>query len=142
MCARVFGAQVEFKLFGLVPGYVGLRGKVVPKEDSRGDTVRVLFEPTSLTIANVHLRIGTRGGGEREGGWVGGCGGLSLTARLCCTPSPAALEVLRMYLQLLPGQWQGPGAPRPSWPGATASQGLRDAAVHGHVGSCSVYLPC
>jgi hypothetical protein len=50
--------QVSFKLFGLLPGFVGLRGKVVPVGDT-GDTVRVLFEPPVLSLGGcIHLRIG------------------------------------------------------------------------------------
>lgn len=39
---------------------MGLRGQVLPYGDpQRADTVQVLFEPTTLTIANsLHLRIG------------------------------------------------------------------------------------
>ncbi|EFJ50966.1 hypothetical protein VOLCADRAFT_116549, partial [Volvox carteri f. nagariensis] len=50
--------KVEFRLFGFLPGYVGLRGKVLPQGDT-GDTVQVLFEPPMLSIANrLHLKIG------------------------------------------------------------------------------------
>ncbi|KAG2491387.1 hypothetical protein HYH03_010178 [Edaphochlamys debaryana] len=50
--------KVEFKLFGFIPGFVGLRGKVLPEGDE-GDTVQVLFEPPVLTIGEgLHLRIG------------------------------------------------------------------------------------
>ncbi|PNH04276.1 putative plastid-lipid-associated protein 8, chloroplastic, partial [Tetrabaena socialis] len=50
--------KVEFRLFGCIPGYVGLRGKVVPQGEG-GDTVAVLFEPPVLCVANsLHLRIG------------------------------------------------------------------------------------
>ncbi|GFR46858.1 hypothetical protein Agub_g8498, partial [Astrephomene gubernaculifera] len=50
--------KVEFKLFGLLPGYVGLRGRVVPQGEG-GDTVAVLFERPVLSLANcLHLRIG------------------------------------------------------------------------------------
>ena len=51
-------AQVSFKLLGLVPGFVGLRGTVEPVEEN-DDTVKVFFEPPVLSIAdNLHLRIG------------------------------------------------------------------------------------
>ncbi|PNW74967.1 hypothetical protein CHLRE_12g502250v5 [Chlamydomonas reinhardtii] len=43
--------KVEFKLFGMLPGFVGLRGRVVPQGDA-GDTVQVLFEPPVLAIAD------------------------------------------------------------------------------------------
>ncbi len=58
---------MEFKLFGFIPGHVGLRGQVLPYGDpQRADTVQVLFEPTTLTIANsLHLRIGEGQGGAR-----------------------------------------------------------------------------
>ncbi|KXZ55844.1 hypothetical protein GPECTOR_2g1395 [Gonium pectorale] len=50
--------KVEFKLFGCLPGYVGLRGRVMPVGE-QGDTVQVLFEPPVLTVADkLHLRIG------------------------------------------------------------------------------------
>ncbi|KAG2445792.1 hypothetical protein HXX76_000396 [Chlamydomonas incerta] len=42
--------KVEFKLFGMLPGFVGLRGRVVPQGET-GDTVQVLFEPPVLSIA-------------------------------------------------------------------------------------------
>jgi len=52
------GLQVAFKLFGLIPGYVGLRGKLVPEGGDK-DTVRVLFEPPVLSLLGMlHLRIG------------------------------------------------------------------------------------
>ena len=43
--------QVEFKLFGLIPGYVGLRGKFEPVDGSQ-DTVKVNFEPAVLNFAD------------------------------------------------------------------------------------------
>lgn len=60
--------QVSFKLFGILPGSIGLRGKVIPvaagephgsgKAGDR-DTVEVLFEPPVLSLADcLHLRIG------------------------------------------------------------------------------------
>ncbi|GLC43911.1 hypothetical protein PLESTB_000922200 [Pleodorina starrii] len=50
--------KVEFRLFGFLPGHVGLRGRVLPQGE-RGDTVQVLFEPPVLSVANsLHLRIG------------------------------------------------------------------------------------
>jgi hypothetical protein len=49
---------VAFKLFGILPGFVGLRGKVIPVGDDK-DTVKVLFEPPVLSLANcINLRIG------------------------------------------------------------------------------------
>lgn len=50
-------SQVQFKLFGCIPGYVGLRGKVLPTGQA-GDTVKVLFEPASISFGGLHLRIG------------------------------------------------------------------------------------
>jgi hypothetical protein len=60
--------QVTFKLFGVLPGAVGLRGTVVPVEAGQphgrgtageGDTVRVLFEPPVLSLGSgLHFRIG------------------------------------------------------------------------------------
>jgi hypothetical protein len=62
------GCQVSFKLFGLLPGSVGLRGKVLPvaagQKHGDGvagekDTVRVLFEPPVLSLGeSIHFRIG------------------------------------------------------------------------------------
>ncbi|GLI58830.1 hypothetical protein VaNZ11_000594 [Volvox africanus] len=50
--------KVEFRLFGFLPGYVGLRGRVQPQGE-HGDTVQVIFEPPVLSIANsLHLKIG------------------------------------------------------------------------------------
>uniref|UniRef100_A0A7S3VJL2 Plastid lipid-associated protein/fibrillin conserved domain-containing protein n=2 Tax=Dunaliella tertiolecta TaxID=3047 RepID=A0A7S3VJL2_DUNTE len=54
--------KVAFKLFGLIPGAVGLRGKVEPV-GTNGDTVKVDFEPPVLSFAEsinggLHLRIG------------------------------------------------------------------------------------
>lgn len=63
--------QVSFKLFGLLPGAVGLRGRVIPVPEGQPhglgtagqrDTVRVLFEPPVLSLGDsLHFRIG---------GWV------------------------------------------------------------------------
>lgn len=63
--------QVSFKLFGLLPGAVALRGKVlpVPAGQPHGlttagerDTVRVLFEPPVLSLGDaLHFRIGEHG---------------------------------------------------------------------------------
>lgn len=61
--------QVSFKLFGLLPGAGGLRGRVVPVaagqphglRDTAGerDTVKVLFEPPVLSLGDaLHFRIG------------------------------------------------------------------------------------
>lgn len=60
--------QVGFKLFGVLPGSVGLRGKIMPVEAGQphgrgvageGDTVKVLFEPPVLSLCNaLHFRIG------------------------------------------------------------------------------------
>lgn len=60
--------QVAFKLFGLLPGAVGLRGRVVPVPAGQPhgpvtagerDTVRVLFEPPVLSFGDsLHFRIG------------------------------------------------------------------------------------
>jgi hypothetical protein len=60
--------QVTFKLFGVLPGAVGLRGTVVPVKAGQphgrgtageGDTVRVLFEPPVLSLGSgLHFRIG------------------------------------------------------------------------------------
>ena len=53
-----FCFQVGFKLFGIIPGFVGLRGTVEPVGDN-DDTVKVFFEPPILSIANnLHIRIG------------------------------------------------------------------------------------
>ena len=53
-----FNPQVGFKLFGLLPGYIGLHGTVEPVGDA-DDTVKVFFEQPVLSIAsNLHLRIG------------------------------------------------------------------------------------
>ncbi|WIA10095.1 hypothetical protein OEZ85_010302 [Tetradesmus obliquus] len=60
--------KVTFKLFGVLPGAVGLRGTVVPVQAGQphgrgtageGDTVRVLFEPPVLSLGSgLHFRIG------------------------------------------------------------------------------------
>lgn len=61
--------QVSFKLFGLLPGAVALRGRVVPLRAGQPhgpstttgerDTVRVLFEPPVLSLGDaLHFRIG------------------------------------------------------------------------------------
>jgi hypothetical protein len=60
--------QVTFKLFGVLPGAVGLRGTVLPVQAGQphgrgtageGDTVRVLFEPPVLSLGSgLHFRIG------------------------------------------------------------------------------------
>lgn len=75
ICPAAAGAallQVSFKLFGLLPGAVGLRGRVVPVPAGQPhgpgtagerDTVRVLFEPPVLSLGDsLHFRIG--------GGWL------------------------------------------------------------------------
>lgn len=49
--------QVAFKLFGCLPGYVGLRGTVEPYGDA-DDTVNVFFEPPVLSLLGLVLRIG------------------------------------------------------------------------------------
>ncbi|GIL70436.1 hypothetical protein Vretimale_3563 [Volvox reticuliferus] len=50
--------KIEFRLFGFLPGSVGLRGRVRP-EGENGDTVQVVFEPPVLSIANnLHLKLG------------------------------------------------------------------------------------
>eukprot|EP00878_Enallax_costatus_P021145 GHUV01022378.1.p1 GENE.GHUV01022378.1~~GHUV01022378.1.p1 ORF type:complete len:153 (+),score=50.07 GHUV01022378.1:1456-1914(+) len=63
--------KVAFKLFGVLPGAIGLRGKVVPvaagEPHGAGtagvqDTVKVLFEPPVLSLGkSLHLRIGRQG---------------------------------------------------------------------------------
>ncbi len=51
--------KVAFKLFGRLPGFVGLRGVVQPVEDGKDDTCDVFFDPPVLSVAdNLHLRIG------------------------------------------------------------------------------------
>ncbi|KAF6265274.1 hypothetical protein COO60DRAFT_1623933 [Scenedesmus sp. NREL 46B-D3] len=60
--------KVTFKLLGVLPGAVGLRGTLVPVEAGQphgrgtageGDTVRVLFEPPVLSLGTgLHFRIG------------------------------------------------------------------------------------
>ncbi|CAL8468643.1 g8183 [Coccomyxa elongata] len=49
--------KVEFSLFGLVPGHVGLRGKL-EEVDGDKDTVKVLFEKPELCLGGLSLRIG------------------------------------------------------------------------------------
>ncbi|BDA43379.1 probable plastid-lipid-associated protein 8, chloroplastic [Coccomyxa sp. Obi] len=49
--------KVEFSLFGLVPGHVGLRGKL-EQVDGDKDTVKVLFEKPELCLGGLSLRIG------------------------------------------------------------------------------------
>ncbi|KAF8069498.1 PAP8 [Scenedesmus sp. PABB004] len=71
--------KVGFRLFGLLPGSVGLRGRLVPVAAGEahgpggvagdGDTVRVFFEPPVLQLGGLHVRIGERGGrGARDRG--------------------------------------------------------------------------
>jgi hypothetical protein len=72
-CSSVYAVllQVSFKLFGLLPGAVGLRGRVVPvpagqphgtEAAGERDTVRVLFEPPVLSLGDsLHFRIGGLG---------------------------------------------------------------------------------
>jgi hypothetical protein len=55
---RLVPLQVEFKLFGLIPGYVGLRGTFAPIEGSE-ETVEVKFEPPVLSFGDwATFRIG------------------------------------------------------------------------------------
>lgn len=49
--------KVAFKLFGIIPGAIGLRGKAFPMGADQ-DTVNVLFDPPVLSLGNVHLRLG------------------------------------------------------------------------------------
>lgn len=50
--------KVAFKLFGLIPGYVGLRGSIEPVGEGR-DTVKVFFDQPVLSFGNAFtLRIG------------------------------------------------------------------------------------
>ncbi len=49
--------QVTFRLFGLLPGYVGLRGRVAEAEGNR-DTVSVMFEPPVLSLLGLTVRLG------------------------------------------------------------------------------------
>lgn len=59
---------MSFKLFGVLPGSIGLRGKVIPVAEGephgagkagQQDTVKVLFEPPVLSLADrLYLRIG------------------------------------------------------------------------------------
>ncbi|KAL4445848.1 hypothetical protein ABPG77_009047 [Micractinium sp. CCAP 211/92] len=56
--------KVAFRLLGLIPGSVGLRGSFVSCPDREGgedrkDTVKVFFEPPVLSLpGGVHIRIG------------------------------------------------------------------------------------
>jgi len=57
--------KVAFKMFGVLPGYVGLRGRLAPVGDA-GDTVKVFFDRPVLSFAGcLNLRIGERGGWGR-----------------------------------------------------------------------------
>ncbi|KAK9841011.1 hypothetical protein WJX81_005276 [Elliptochloris bilobata] len=49
--------KVAFRLFGCVPGHVGLRGTVEPIGDDR-DTVKVRFQRPELLLPGLALRIG------------------------------------------------------------------------------------
>uniref|UniRef100_A0A7S0RYJ4 Plastid lipid-associated protein/fibrillin conserved domain-containing protein n=1 Tax=Chlamydomonas leiostraca TaxID=1034604 RepID=A0A7S0RYJ4_9CHLO len=49
--------KVAFRLLGVLSGYIGLRGQVLPVGDT-GDTVKVLFEPPVLSLGPLHFRIG------------------------------------------------------------------------------------
>eukprot|EP00877_Chromochloris_zofingiensis_P012707 jgi/Chrzof1/7690/Cz02g33030.t1 len=50
--------KIEFRLFGLLPGSVALRGTVQPVGENE-DTVKVFFQPPVLSIMNsIHIRIG------------------------------------------------------------------------------------
>lgn len=61
---------MAFRLLGLLPGAVALRGKVVPVQAGQphgqgvageADTVKVLFEPPVLFLgSSLHIRIGAR----------------------------------------------------------------------------------
>eukprot|EP00195_Chlamydomonas_chlamydogama_P009774 CAMPEP_0202902494 /NCGR_PEP_ID=MMETSP1392-20130828/16886_1 /ASSEMBLY_ACC=CAM_ASM_000868 /TAXON_ID=225041 /ORGANISM="Chlamydomonas chlamydogama, Strain SAG 11-48b" /LENGTH=213 /DNA_ID=CAMNT_0049589267 /DNA_START=322 /DNA_END=959 /DNA_ORIENTATION=+ len=56
--APIVTNKVGFKIFGVLPGAVGLRGVVEPVGEG-GDTVKVLFDPPVLSLAaGLHLRIG------------------------------------------------------------------------------------
>lgn len=50
--------KVAFRLFGIIQGAVGLRGKITPVEGENDDTVHVRFEPTMLSFGPLHLRLG------------------------------------------------------------------------------------
>lgn len=59
MCVLLL-LQIEFRLFGLLPGSVALRGTVQPVGENE-DTVKVFFQPPVLSIMNsIHIRIGVR----------------------------------------------------------------------------------
>ncbi len=49
--------QVGFKLFGFIPGFVGLRGQLKPVDSSK-DTVQVDFKPSEICIAGDSLSAG------------------------------------------------------------------------------------
>ncbi|GAX74034.1 hypothetical protein CEUSTIGMA_g1484.t1 [Chlamydomonas eustigma] len=52
--------KVAFNLLGLIPGYVGLRGRVEPFGDD-DESVSVYFDPPILSFAGkLHLRIGPK----------------------------------------------------------------------------------
>jgi hypothetical protein len=70
--------KVAFKLAGVLPGYVGLRGRIEPVGDT-GDTVKVFFDRPVLSLCGcLNLRIGARarapglGGGALPGGPAAG----------------------------------------------------------------------
>lgn len=59
--------KVAFKLLGLLPGYVGLRGQLEPVGGG-GDTVKVFFDRPVLSFGGaLTLRIGARAAREERG---------------------------------------------------------------------------
>jgi hypothetical protein len=68
---------VAFRLFGILPGYVGLRGRIEPVGGG-GDTVKVFFDRPVLSFAGcLNIRIG---------GAIAG----AVTPRLDAPPTDAA----------------------------------------------------
>jgi hypothetical protein len=52
--------KVAFKMFGVLPGYVGLRGRIAPVGET-GDTVKVYFQRPVLSFGGcLNIRIGER----------------------------------------------------------------------------------